>query len=288
MKFIFTTLLLAFLSLSFSPKVEAQSAAKVFKLQEDSLLRLADSMNRVATLNERIEYCHSFIKQLGHVLKQPNSFGYAFDELSKKVHIIYPEDKSFRIFNWPVEYAEARFRYYGAIQLANGKIFPLVDNSEELGDKGLAGKLSSKNWFGQEYYKILTLKDPAGAPIYFLFGMNLSRETTAIKILDALQFTSEGATFGGNYFGTGTPRFILEYSKGAQASLNYDAEQGMVVYNVLESEVNTPLRKSTLVPNGDLNGMKWTGGQWQLIKNLIPIQKLKDGQAPINGVIPTK
>ena len=287
MKYIFSTLLLAFYSLSFSPKTLAQSAAKVFKIEEDSLIQVADSMNRVATLNERIDYCHAFIKKLGHVLKQPNSFGYPFDELGKKVHIIYPEDKSFRIFNWPVEYEPARFRYYGAIQMANGKIFPLVDNSEELGDKGLMGQLSSKNWFGQEYYKIISLKDEAGAPLYFLFGMNLSRETTALKMMDALHISDEGVTFGGNYFGIGTPRFILEYSKGAQASLNYDAEQGMVIYNVLESEVNQPLRKSTLVPNGDLNGMKWTGGQWQLIKNLIPIQKLKDGQAPINGVVPT-
>lgn len=258
-----------------------------FQKSEDSLMSSVDSMNRVAIHGERIEYCHAFVKQLSHILKQPNSFQHPFTELSKKIHIIYPEDKSFRIFNWPVEYSPAHFRYYGAIQKADGTVYPLVDNSETIQDKDLLGPLDNKNWYGVEYYRILSQKDANGQTLYFVFGVNHNNRNTSVKSLDLLSIQGNRVVFGGDYFERGNKRFIIEYQKGAQVSLNYDTEKGMVVYNALESEINQPQRKNTLVPTGQLDGLKWSNYQWQSVKNLVPILKLKDGQAPINGVMPT-
>lgn len=276
-------------SVAFAQKTSTSTspAASPFQKSEDSLLSAVDSMNRVAVLEERIEYCHTFVKKLSHLLKEPNSFQHPFTELSKKIHILYPEDRSFRILNWPVEYAPARFRYYGAIQKADGTVYPLVDKSEAMEDKELLGLQDNKNWYGVEYYKILSQKDAAGKTVYFVFGVNHNNKNTSVKTLDALSIQGNRVVFGGDYFNNGNKRFLIEYQKGAQVSLNYDTEKGMVVYNALESEINQPLRKNTLVPNGELDGLKWSNYQWQLVKNLVPILKLKDGQAPINGVMPS-
>jgi hypothetical protein len=81
-------------------------------------------------------------------------------------------------------------------------------------------------------------------------------------------------------------RFVLEYQKGAQVSLNWDNEKGMIIYDRVISEVNQPQRRNTLVPSGMVDGMKWVNFQWQPVQDVVPIMKLKDGQAPVNGVIP--
>lgn len=260
---------------------------KTLEQHENGLLAAVDSMNRIAILDERIAYCHDFIKKLSAMLKEPKSFDYSFAQLSKKVHIIYPEDKSFRIFNWPVEYAPARFRYYGAVQRADGKVFPLLDHSDKVEDVAIKGQMENKNWYGQEYYKVLTQKNANGQVIYFLLGVNHNNLTTSVKLLEPMTFKGDQIVFGGDYFQNGKQRMAIEYQKGAQVSLNWDNERGMVIYNVLESEVNQPKRKHTMVPNGEIDGLKWNGSQWSLQKNLVPIMKLKDGQAPLNGVIPT-
>jgi hypothetical protein len=268
-------------------QVQEAAKPKTLAQHENGLMASVDSMNRIAVLDERIEFCHDFIKKLSAMLKEPKSFDYPFETLSKKVHIIYPEDKSFRIFNWPVEYAPARFRYYGAIQRADGKVFPLLDHSDKVEDLETKGLMENKNWYGQEYYRILTQKAANGQTIYFLLGVNHNNLNTSVKVLEPMTFKGDQVVFGGDYFQNGRVRKVIEYQKGAQVSFNWDAERGMVIYNVLESEVNQPKRKHTMVPNGEIDGLKWNGSQWVMQRNLVPIMKLKDGQAPVNGVIPT-
>lgn len=290
---LYAFIVLGFISLN--TKLNAQNLnatdLETFKKLESSLIPAVDSMNRVIINAERIEYCHQFVKKLSAVLKEKNSFYYPFDTLAKKVHIIYQEDKSFRIFNWPVEYATARFRYYGAIQMANGTIYPLIDQSDNLDDQKMTKMLDNHNWFGVEIYRILTQKDANGQSVYFIFGANHNNQNTSVKTIDVLSFEGKNAILGGDYFNVNakkSARFILEYQKGAQVSLNYDSLKGMVVFNDLESEVNQPQRKNTLVPSGQMNGLKWNNNQWVLVKDIVPILKLQNGQAPINGVFPTQ
>lgn len=278
--------------------IHAQSLSKTeiesFKKSEDSLLLMADSMNKAFVNADRLDYCYKFIQQLSHVLKQKNSYYYPFENLSKKIHILSPEDKSFRIFNWSIEHTIARYRYYGAIQRADGKAYPLVDKSQNIEDKQLYGsELTNDLWYGQVYYRILTKTDNAGQPIYFLMGLNNDGMGISTKILDAIRFTPSKVIFGGNYFKIGNqnapgaaPRFVMQYQKGAQVYLNLDQEKGFITYDKLMSEINQPQRTHTLVPSGQIDGLQWTNGMWHPVQNVIPLMKLRDGQAPINGVIP--
>lgn len=260
-----------------------------FQKAEDSLVASADSMYRAYMHEDRIEYCHKFVKQLSNLLKQDNSYAYPFEKLGKKVHIISPDDKSFRMFNWTIEYKLAGFRYYGAVQKADGQLIPLLDMSEKIEGNALYGFLSNKNWFGSEYYRIMTQKAADGRPLYFVFGANNNGNGYSTKTVDLLNIEGNKITFGGDYFRVNNmpaKRFVLEYQKGAQVSLNWDNERGMIVYDRVISEVNQPQRRNTLVPSGMVDGMKWTNFQWQPVQDVVPIMKLKDGQAPVNGVIP--
>src|SRR5690606_914390 len=99
----------------------------------------------------------------------------------------------------------------------------------------------------------------------------------------------KGAVFGAPIFGFNTPanhssnrpnRFIIEYKKDAQASLNWDNDMKMIYFDRLISQVNDPNRKYTYVPSGQYDGFRWDSGQWSLLEDLIPVEARKDGDAP--------
>jgi hypothetical protein len=62
--------------------------------------------------------------------------------------------------------------------------------------------------------------------------------------------------------------------------MNWDAELGAVYFDKLASESNDPNRKYTFVPTGEYDGFKWNDGHWDYVQNLIPLDVLKDGDAP--------
>jgi hypothetical protein len=107
--------------------------------------------------------------------------------------------------------------------------------------------------------------------------------------MDPLTFTSNGPVFGAPIFSLNSSanrsghrpnRFIIEYKKEVQASLNWDNDMKMVYFDRLVSQVNDPNRKYTYVPSGQYDGFRWDGGVWNYIEDLIPVQAFKDGEAP--------
>lgn len=261
---------------------------KKMKMAEDSLIVEADSMFNAYIPEYRSDYCNQFVKHLIRVLKTPSSFQYPFDSLSKTVNIIYPEDNSFRIFNWVVAVTDVSLRYYGAIQMPTEalKLIGLNDYTTELG-KGIEDSLlTNERWLGALYYHIIG-KEVDGKKIYTLIGKN----TTLIsnrKILEPLTFTERGVIFGAPIFDVASQtnpkkrinRFILEYKKEVAASMNWSEEQKAIVFDKLVSQMNDPNRKYTFVPSGQYDGFKWDNGQWVYVRDLIPAQIFKDGEAP--------
>ncbi len=256
---------------------------------EDSLLITADSMYHAFIPDEREVYCQRFVKQLVKTLKIPNSFDYTFDKLKDVVNIIYPDDKSFRIFNWDIVPTSVTRRYYGAIQLPGDqlKLYPLIDYTEELGKLAEDSVLTNSKWYGALYYRIIE-HEANGQKLYTLFGLNASSPISNKKVLDVLEFTPDGAEFGAPIFNVGSEsqpghridRYIMEYKKEVEASLNFDSSLGVIFFDKLVSQVNDPNRKYTYVPSGEYDGFKWHDDQWNYVQDLIPVQNLKDGQAP--------
>jgi hypothetical protein len=271
------------------PSPISQQDIEKFRIMEDSLLVTADSMYNAFIPDARIGYSERLVRQLVRTLRIPNSYLYRFDTLGKLLNIIYSDDNAFRIFNWGVEPNNISKRYYGAIQLPGEKLrlIGLNDYAEQM-EKGAEDSiLTGGKWFGGLYYRIIP-RSVNGKTVYTLFGLNSGNPLMNRKFLDALTFDGKGVTFGAPIFGVVSMnfpqqrvnRFILEYKKSVQASMNWDSERKMIVFDKLMSEVNDPHRKYTYVPSGQYDGFDWENETWTYIRDLIPIQVLKDGEAP--------
>lgn len=279
---------------SFGQKVSiAPEDLTQLKQLEDSLIITADSMLTTGIPDDRINYCVRFGKYLRTALDIENAYQYPFDSLAKKIHILSPADKSFRIFNWMVAPTEIVRRYYGAVQLPDGKFYPLKDYSETLESEAETAILPADRWFGCEYYKILP-QTIQGQKSYLLFGFSTNGMSSNKKILDVLTFGENGLSFGAPVFLMPETkgqrlitksRVILEYKKSAQVSLNYDDTKKMIMFNRLASEINDPNRKNTYAPTGQTDGLRFENGQYIFVKDAIQVLKLQDGQAPVDGVM---
>lgn len=264
----------------------------LLRKMEDSLIQSADSMFFTPIPDFRTEYCEQFVRQLIRTLKIPGSFNYPFDSLQKTVNIIYPEDKSFRMFNWPIAYTDVRLRYYAAIQMNSEelKLTPLYDNSDLLTKTDEDKIFGPKEWIGGLIYNIIT-KKVDGEQVYCLMGVNDGNPISTKKFIDPLIFTDSGPKFGAPIFAIGSEknpskgvnRFLLEYKKGVSVSMNWDEEYKAILFDDIASQINDPNRKYTYIPTGQYNGLRWSGGKWKFVPNLIPVLELKDGDAPNGG-----
>lgn len=290
------SLLLSVILLLCTTAVHAQSISdadfKILTVLEDSMLTSIDSMYSVQLADDREIYARRFAKQLVQALKTPNSYSYDFKKIGEKINIIGPDDKSFRIFNWVIAPTEVTRRYYGAIQLpgASLKLHGLVDCSSEF-VKGMEDSVfTGGRWYGALYYRVMP-EMVNGQKVYILFGINDGAIVSTKKVLDPMVITANGPVFGMPLFGIssetqkGQPinRYIMEYKKGAMATLNWKAEFDAIVFDKLISETNDPNRKYTFVPSGQYDGLRWNGSSFTYIPDLIPIIILKDGELPQGG-----
>lgn len=264
-------------------------------IMEDSMMVTVDSMYTAYIPDTHVYYSENFARQLVRALKIPNSFYFPFDKLKDKINIIYPEGNEFRVFNWNIAPTPVTRRYYGAVQLPGEqlKLWGLVDYSEQLGKYAEDSVLKNHRWYGALYYKIIT-HEVNGEKVYTMFGLNASSPLSNKKVMDPMVIDDNGIRFGAQIFNVSSfnapgrvNRFILEYKKQVQITLNYDEEKKMVIFDKLVSQVNDPNRKYTYVPSGEYDGFTWNNDQWNYVQNLIPVQTLKDGEAP-SGTDPNK
>ena len=123
-----------------------------------------------------------------------------------------------------------------------------------------------------------------------IFNWGIQPTISTERYYGAIQLTIDehGIKFGAPIFGypsenfPGKPvnRFVLEYKKGVQVGMNWDAERNAIVFDYLVSQINDPHRKYTFVPSGQYDGFRWGSGVWNYVRDLIPITILQDGQAP--------
>ena len=258
------------------------------KYEEEMVLQ-ADSMYQAPIVDLRGVYCEQLGRLLVKALKIKGSYTYPFEKLGEKISIIYPDDNAFRMFNWSMLNTEVTLRYYGAIQMNSDelKLYPLFDHSDNLGKGAEDSVFTNGRWFGALYYRIMAHETEYGT-MYTLFGQNKSSIISTKKVMDPMVLSEQGPVFGFPVFRVrnerGTyvmqHRFIIEYKKEVQASLNWDDKMKAVYFDRLISQVNDPNRKYTYVPSGQYDGFRWKDGRWDMVEDLIPIQEMKDGEAP--------
>jgi hypothetical protein len=273
---------------TFSQTIAPQDLEKLH-IMEDSMMVTADSMYEAFLPDTHIGYSERFVRQLIRALKISNSWLYPFDKVREKINIIAADDNSFRIFNWEVTPGNTSKRYYGAIQLPgeNLKLIGLNDYSEQTGKGAEDSILTGGKWFGALYYRIMSNMSQ-GQKVYTLFGFNAASAMSNRKVLDVMIINNGKVSFGAPIFGVASRnfprqrinRFILEYKKDVQVSMNWNDERKMIVFDKLVSQVNDPHRRYTYVPSGQYDGFMWDNETWNYMKDIIPITILKDGEAP--------
>lgn len=282
------------------------------KLYEDTLRTLGDSLVRSEQEVVRQKSCYDFIRKLVKALQISGSFNYEFSSLcqkdsSQKISIIYPEDKSFRIFNWTLSKDNGTYRYFGAIQMNSKKplksgenFFPLFDYSDFIKKEIVTDTiLTDSSWYGCIYYNLLTKKYKK-KKYYFLFGWDGNNLMTSRKLIDVLYFENGKPKFGAPVFETWKDtvtkekklqtRFLFEYKKSAWVNLNYnqkpsDAEKtsedifDKIIFDHLVSQTGNEKLKYTLIPDGTYEGFEYKKGKWIYIPKIFNFT-LQDGQAP--------
>lgn len=255
---------------------------------EDTLVFLADSMLHTPVTDARIDGSYAFIKGMKRFLETRESFEYVPTKLKKRISIIQPDDKRFKIYSWEVVRSNVEVRYYGALQLPDGSYQPLIDASDQVLRGAEDSTFFNMRWYGAYYYNILQRKI-GEQDAYFLLGYNGNAINGDKKIVDAFGFDRKGrAIFGAPIFSLSENknrvtrmRFILNYQKGAKVSMNYDKERNMIIYDHCESSVGDINKKNTYVPDGTYDGLKWDGRYWQQYLNVVKIQATPAGQAPL-------
>ncbi len=261
---------------------------------EDSLRIVFEGVRTSTSLDERMAANAAFIPLLVNTLKTPNSFYYPFDSL-QNVSVEYDPGKTFRILTWVVVQHDGAFdnvtyKYYGAIQKNNPEkleLYPLLDQSLEMGSPETKEGADSKNWFGSIYYNIVPYQK--GDFNYFLlFGWDGHNNKTEKKLIDILYFDEEGKPrFGHPLFTAFTEkgetriisRFILEYKEGSLVNLNYDKEKDAIVYDHLvpESEEAAKAKKrSQYVPDGTYEAYVFDGTYWNIDPKVFEESPLLD------------
>lgn len=219
----------------------------------------------------------AFIPMLVRALKTKYSFRFPFDSL-KTISIQYPQDSTFRIFTWALERENGFYRHFGAIQMntADGqlKLFPLFDASDYITNTDTIA--DNKSWYGCLYYAVIH-RHYFNQEFYTLFGWDANNPRSQKKIVEMLTFKNGTPVFGGPFFSfaeDSTPkptrnRFIIEYKKESTATLNYNKELDMIVYDHLISETNEPAKKFTYISDMDYEGFKWQAGKWMHVNKIF-------------------
>lgn len=268
----------------------AQSNSQLLLQKEDSLQYQGNIIVNGEFAEQRFRADSHFTRILVRALQVPYSFYYSFDSV-QTISKLYSPDSIFRIFTWQVSKDENVHRRHGAIQMntkdGSLKLFPLIDRSSLIINQ--ADTITNNEWWiGAIYYKILMHKN-GDQKFYTLLGYDENSRVSTRKMIEILYFDGMiRPIFGSRLFDFSKDktakkpqsRFWIEYKKDAQASIKFDQELDMLMYDHLISETNATEQKETFVPDGDYEAFKWVNGKWLHIEKPFDF-KLEDGQAPV-------
>jgi hypothetical protein len=277
--------------------VDPSTISDKMVLYEDSLVYFMDSLTYTTKKEGRAAGGEYFIKLMKAMLKQPAAAAYPFPDLKKVMNIIETPNKSFRIFNWQAAPADDEIRYYGVVQLASGKIYPLIDVSSSL-VRGIEDSvLTDMKWYGCIYYNILE-RQVNGETKYFLLGFNGSGTNSNKKIVECMSFKDGKLILGGPHFdylipnksntGKVAKRFVAEYQKDAKVQLNWDAEANMILFDHLESTSGDVSKRYSYAPDGTYDGLRFLNNVWRIVPNAIQVVNTPEGSIQQNINTPKK
>lgn len=245
------------------------------KAQELDLSFYADAMVNAYEGKNRTIAAEKFNELFQEEIKTEHSFSKEYEDL-KFVSIQYPEDKSFRIFSWQVKESEDEFSYYNILQRENGEVTKLFHKADiATDDTGIAWDASE--WPAQLIYNIKeTVYE--GEKAYLIFGLQQEDRYTKIKVADVLTFNESKPMFGAPLFyqdpDSQRPRrrhrLIIRYGADSNASLNYNPNLELIVYDHLIQRAGMmPGQGIAYYPDGSYEAYQLDGDKWVYIEKLF-------------------
>src|SRR5690606_30475383 len=133
-----------------------------------------------------------------------------------------------------------------------------------------------EQWYGGLYYGIQPFTSHDGKEAYVLLGFDAHNTRLNRRVADILWFDGEKATLGMPVFWADTlgqtfrNRVIVEYSDAAAATMRFDREKQMLIYDHL-IPIQTP-EGPAMVPDGSYHGYQYNNGYWELINKVFNLK----------------
>ncbi len=256
--------------------VSMVSGQQSFEKYEVEISRYNDYFVNASKKENRL-YAHDKFKNLFfEALNQEKSFDFPFDSL-EGVSKIFPTDSSFRIFTWQLMESYQKFKYYGIIQLKNGKVISLNEGINNINDLEYSS-FSSDYWFGQVYYNLKEY-EVNNIKHYILFGYKQLGASNKVKAAIPLKISDSDVVFGEEIFedtlrdNSYKTMIIHKTAFDSASKLNYDENLNIIIYDHLVEAFLPDSRgnKSKLVkiPDGTYHGYKLDGDKWKFINNVF-------------------
>lgn len=199
---------------------------------------LTRSIQDIESISNKIAINDSLHRYIHTILKDTSSYQLNFDSL-EHIHILYPNDSLFRIFNWYTQLSIDIYHYNAIIQYYNKdkdkyEVYKLIDKSETITDPEKA-ICSDTLWYGALYYNIIK-KELTGKTIYTLLGFDYHSPVSRKKVIDILYFDNEGVKFGYPIFTSKLKiarRIVFEYSANVAMTLKYNSDTDMIIFDHL-------------------------------------------------------
>ncbi len=245
---------------------------------EDSLKLYGLSMVRDSTYEVRRVAQANFSRLFSEALALEGSFDYPFDSV-KTISILYPKDRTFRIFTWQVCENSNKFHYYGQIQMntPKGERVVLTDHSESI-PVPQQEILDAEHWYGALYYDIQEI-GKGKKKYYLLYGFDANDLFQRRKLVEVLKFKDGKPVFGAPIFITRmrdgnaldvAKRFVLNYGATTSVSLRYDYDLKMIIYDNL-IPFGSPYAEANymMLPDGSYRGFVLKKNKWHPIEKVF-------------------
>ncbi len=253
----------------------ATAQDKTFAEYGQELNTYAETLMGDSLYENRAEAAQLFNELLGEVLQMPGSYEHPFKEL-ERVSVLPSEDGKFRIFTWQLCQDSDHYIYNGYIQMkgATPKVFDLDDRSDEVRNPH-RDVLNAEDWYGVLYYNIKPMSKRKRNKYYAVFGFDANSLYTRRKVIDILYFEDGEPKFGAPVFvqqeaNRTDHRFIMEYSATAAATLNYNEELKIIMYdNLIEFPSPYAQEGIAMMPDGSYHGFKLKRGKWYSVEKVF-------------------
>ncbi len=211
------------------------SQGKDFSKDEYNLIAIYSNISRFASEEDNIKNNKIFITIMDSVLRIPESFHYAFNDL--KIGKVTAPDQTFRIFTWFIVHTNGTYETFGMLQqyfkeTNTVELYHLQDCAPSMKDPTMTN-CTPKFWYGATYYDIREFKYD-DITTYVLLGWRPNTIYTQKKVIETFRFDKKGKPAFGHQIielkGKGyKKRIVYEYSSKQTMMLRYEKKKKMYV-----------------------------------------------------------